>query len=224
MAAGAMSLTATHAWADTTADTNAAVLADLKASCRKDGAVHVPTLLSALGAHAGFGCQMAVRHAVKDGKIAAKDAFVEVETKDGGTYYFGDHLNQPLLIVEASVYRQVGTGAVEAGAKALPDMKEIVTYVAQTIGGPEFGRLRVAPEVQPIELPVDSLRRLWVQEAALLTRMNYDPYFTGWYFGSAARSFIAKSKDLPPETAFRIVMESAAAMSKIAPAIIGLGV
>lgn len=224
MAAGALSLTGTQAWADAISDIAVKVLTDVKMSCRKDGAMHVPTVLSALGAHAGFGCQMAVRHAVKQGLISEKDAFIDVETADGETYYFGDNINQALLVVEASVYRQVATGAIKAGAKVLPDMKEIVGHVAKTVGGPEFGRLRVPPEAQPVELPIESLKRLWSQEEALLVQAKYDPLFTGWYFGTAARNFIAQSTAVAPETAFRIVMESAVAMSKINPARIGVKV
>ena len=61
------------------------------------GRIHVETLLSALGAMAGFGCQIAVREAVKAGQLNPESALVEVTTNDGGTYYFGDQINQPLL-------------------------------------------------------------------------------------------------------------------------------
>ena len=46
----------------------------------EQGRVHVETLLSALGACAGFGCQIAVREAIKAGRIDPRGALMVVET------------------------------------------------------------------------------------------------------------------------------------------------
>jgi len=182
------------------------------------------TLLSAVGACAGFGCQMMVREAVRRGLIPAKQAFVVVQTKDGGTYYYGDQLNQPLLEAQMSVWAQVA-GAVQSLGKTPPDIHDIARFVASSLGGDAFGTLRVAPAHQPSEKPIESLRRQWPNVQTWLQETGFNPMFTGWYFGSAAQKLILESKEtLDPVIAAEIVMESAVAMSKIDPKTIGVTV
>ncbi|RYG22507.1 MAG: hypothetical protein EON93_25060, partial [Burkholderiales bacterium] len=149
------------------------------------GRVHVETMLSALGALAGFGCQAAVREAVKAGRINPKGALVEVTTNDGGTYYFGDQINQPLLEAQISVWKLIAGAAQHAGAKDLPDIIEIVRHVSATVGGGGFGVLRVDPKNQPHEAPIDALKKHWQGCYALITSLPRDPLMTGWYFAGA---------------------------------------
>lgn len=198
-----------------------ALLADLTTACTRDGAVHVETLLSALGSHAGFGCQMAVRAMVSNGMIPARDAFVVVRTKDGGSYYFGDQLNQPLLEAGMSVWNQVISAARQAGAKTLPSIDDVVDFVAASVGSDAFGSLRVAAAYQPFEKPVDSLKRLWPAAERKMTAMGYNAKFTGWYFAGAAQKVIVNSSHtLDPAIAAQIVLEAAVAMAKIDPKIL----
>ncbi len=182
------------------------------------------TLLSVIGACAGFGCQMMVREAVRRGKIPEKQAFVVIQTQDGGVFYFGDQLNQPLLEAPMSVWAQVA-GAVQSLGKIPPDIHDIVRFVASSVGGDTFGSLRVAKDHQPSEEPIESLRRQWPNGQAWLRETGFDPMFTGWYFGTAAQKIILSAKDsLDPVVAAQIVMEAAVAMAKIDPKTIGVTV
>ncbi len=196
------------------------LLADFKAACQHNGELHAPTLLSALGACAGFGCQMAVRAGVREGKIPAKGAFVVATTKDGENYYLGDQINQPLLEARISVWGLVGAAAQKAGATTLPDIHDIVRHVVGRIGWPEFGTLRVAAADQPFEKPIESLKRLWAPSQARLA--GADPLFQGWHFAYAAQLFILQTKVIDPKIEAQIVMESAVAMSMIDPKNLGL--
>ncbi|RYY93446.1 MAG: hypothetical protein EON61_25010 [Alphaproteobacteria bacterium] len=186
------------------------------------GRVHVETMLSALGALAGFGCQIAVREAVKAGRINPEGALVEVTTNDGGTYYFGDQINQPLLEAPISVWKLIAGAAQHAGAKDLPDIIEIVRHVSATVGGGGFGVLRIDPKNQPHEAPVDALKKHWQPCYALISSLPRDPLMTGWYFAGAAQSVIVDARQvIDPALACRIVMEAAVAMSKVDPRVIG---
>ena len=182
------------------------------------GRIHVETLLSALGAMAGFGCQIAVREAVKAGQLNPESALVEVTTNDGGTYYFGDQINQPLLEAPISVWKLIAGAAQHAGARELPDIIEIVRHVSATVGGAGFGVLRVDEKNQPHEAPIDALKTHWRTSYALIRSLSGDPIMTGWYFAGAAQTVIADAKDvIEPALACRIVMEAAVAMSKVDP-------
>lgn len=187
------------------------------------GRVHVETILSSLGAMAGFGCQIAVREAVKAGQLNPQGALIEVTTRDGGTYYFGEQLNQPLLEAPINVWKLIVGGAQHAGAKDLHDIVEIVTHVTNSLGGPEFGVLRVDAKHQPHEAPIDALKKYWRSSYALIQSLGGDPIMTGWYFAGAAQMIIIEAKEvIDPALAYRIVMEAAVAMAKVDPHAIGV--
>lgn len=186
------------------------------------GHVHVETMLSALGAMAGFGCQIAVREALKAGRINPDGALVEVTTNDGGTYYFGDQINQPLLEAPISVWKLIAGAAQHAGARELHDIIEIVKHVSATVGGGGFGVLRVDAKHQPHEAPIEALKKHWQRCYALIRSLPRDPLMTGWYFSCAAQSVILDARQvIDPALSYRIVMEAAVAMSKVDPRAIG---
>lgn len=189
------------------------------------GRVHVETMLSALGALAGFGCQMAVREAVKAGRLNPDGALVEVTTKDGGTYYFGDQINQPLLEAPISVWKLIAGAAQHAGAKELPDILEIVRHVSASVGGGGFGVLTVDAKNQPHEAPIEALKTYWPSSHALIRSLNGYPIMLGWFFAGAAQGVIVDARQvIDPALSCRIVMEAAVAMSKVDPRAIGVAV
>jgi len=187
--------------------------------------IHIETLLSSLGAMAGFGCQIAVREGVvKTGIMPLERAFVVVKTKDGSQYFMGDQLNQPLLEAPMSVWAFIG-GALKQTGSPLPDIHEIVRHVASTLGGPDFGKLSVPEAHQPHEQPLQSLTKQWAAAYKLVKAQLGNPLFTGWYFAHAAQMLIIEAKDvIDPTLAARIVMESAIAMAKVDPQSIGFEV
>ena len=200
----------------------AELLAGLERVYTNQRGIHAESLLCALGALSGFGCQMAVRALVKLGQVPAQGAFVVAETAEG-PFYFGDQLNQPLLEAQMSVWAQVAGAAKAAGAAELPDINDIAAFVAGSVGGPQFGTLRVPEENQPHQTPFEALRTQWPAAWAHIQARHGDPSFTGWYFAMAAAQVLPQMKAvLEPGLATRIVMEAAVAMAKIDPKRIGV--
>jgi hypothetical protein len=184
---------------------------------------HIESVLSGLGASAGFGCQMAIREAfVKTGKVPEERAFVVVGTKDGKKFYFGDFLNQPLLNTnQISVWTLVAGGAIKAGSttNSLPNISEILKHNASTIGTQEFGLPRLPKDHYPKELPTDALRSTWKDVESIQKKYQIDPQFWGWIPAEAAQQVILQYQDkLDPSLAAKIVMEAALPMSKVDPA------
>jgi hypothetical protein len=182
----------------------------------------VETMLSALGAVSGFGCQMAIREAfIKTGKVSEQRAFMVVGTKNGEKYYFGDLLNQPIASPkQISVLTLVSGGAVKAGAKpeSLPNTDDIFKHTAQVVGTKEFGIPRIPTNHFPKELPIQSLRATWNDIENIQKKNEIDPEFLGWMPAQAAQKIIIKYKDkIDPSLAAKIVMESAIPMSKVDP-------
>lgn len=187
---------------------------------RDERGLHVETVLSALGAFAGYGCQAAIREGlVAKGEITEDEAFLVVKTVDGETFYFGEFLNEPLLSTEkdrVSVYGLVASAALSAGAQELPNIEDIAAHAAKTVGHDNFGIPRLIPAHMPHELPIESLKKHWENLQAILEAYCPDPLFWGWEFASLARSFIVEGKDvINPAIAALVVMEAAIPMSKV---------
>ncbi|MGD9638596.1 MAG: hypothetical protein AB7U85_06015 [Alphaproteobacteria bacterium] len=183
------------------------------------------TILSCLGALAGFGCQMAIREGfIKTGKMTEDNAFTVIETQNGDKFFYGDFLNGALLEAKTSVWSLVAGAAQSSGAKELPDIHKICGQVAKNVGSDDFGKITVPKEHQPDEYPIESLKKEWGKMYKVILKYNYNPAFLGWYFALAAQHLIIETKDIfPPVMAVQIVMEAAVSMSKIAPAkVIGI--
>ena len=188
---------------------------------------HLDSVLSALGATAGFGTQMAIREGfIKPGIVPANQAFVVVNTNEGGNYFFGDFLNQGLFESKdkrITVWSLVGGGAKKAGATALPDIVEIVQYNASSLGTPAFGLPRVPKDHETKELPSLVLRKTWVDVQGILEAQHINPIMWGWVPAMAAQKLIIQNKDkIDPSLAAKIVMESALPMSKMNPSALGI--
>jgi hypothetical protein len=190
---------------------------------KQTGQVHLQTLLSELGALAGFCVQMAVRKSVIERqKLAPETILVEVMTKNNEVYYFSDLMNwmlfenmdQPPYSVWAYV-----SAAVPADSRApLPDISEIVSHAARSIGTRNFGVPRLPREHMPHKMPRAALVEYWHTVRAELEGAGRDPADWPFDLAAAAQWQMLNSRgalDLP--LAARIVMEAAIPMSKIDP-------
>ncbi|QQG36542.1 MAG: hypothetical protein HYS17_01760 [Micavibrio aeruginosavorus] len=194
---------------------------EYKARYPDDKGVHVETLLSLLGALAGFGCQMGIRETlIKTGKAQEKDLFVIVETKDGQKFYYGDFLNEPIFSTKQgriSVWSLVGGAAQSVGAKNLPDINVIAKYYAENIGDQKFFIPQLPQNHMPRILPAESLG-YWSSTRNLQILYRVAPIHWGWTYAIAAQKLIIQSKDiLDPALGAKIVMEAAVPMSKLNP-------
>ena len=180
--------------------------------------IHVETLLSNLGALAGFGCQMGIRESlIIRGDLKEEKAFMLVETKNNIKLYFGDLTNELLLEGKMSVFSLVCGGAHRAGAKKFPDVHEIAGYYARAVGLPEYFMSRLPKQHQPRMYPITALG-YWFATRELQVIWRVEPLHWGWNYALAAQKLIIEAKDvIDPEMAARIVMEAAIPMSKVDP-------
>jgi hypothetical protein len=141
--------------------------------------VHAETLLTAVGALAGFSAQHAIwKSIVEPGKLPAhggKDmaagAFVVAEGKNGEAYYFGDLLNSYLLPQQTryappatlTLFSFVAGAVASSGGKPLgnAELQEIFANASRTVGGPDFGKPRLPAGHTPGLMPREALNKLW---------------------------------------------------------------
>ncbi|MCB1563031.1 MAG: hypothetical protein KDJ75_05590 [Alphaproteobacteria bacterium] len=189
----------------------------LKAMKNEKG-VHIESLLTALAALAGFSCQMAIREEfIKTGKATEREALTEIKTKDGHIYYFGDNLNKPLAENKLSVWALVGGELQGLGAK-LPDITDIFSHIANTVGSKEFGRPRVDEKHKASDTPENYVRDLWPVTLPIIEQFCDRPMEWPILLSLSLQKIINLGKDvIPPETAGTLVMETAISMSKINP-------
>jgi hypothetical protein len=189
------------------------LLEDLK----DERGVHIESLLAALGSLAGYACQVSVRMLLIDGHgMPEEKAFVIVETQDGSRYFFGDPLNKLLAEDAYSVWSLAASQAQHLGCATLPDIVEIFSHVASTLGGPDFGVPRVPENHRPRFMPVDYVKIVW--PAMLPVVKNFCPAPALWpvLYGLAVQQVMELGKSaIDPCTALSIVAECAVPMSKI---------
>lgn len=184
--------------------------------------IHLESVLSGIAASAGFGSQMALREVLIDsGKLCLYKVFFELETKDGQKYYYGERLNRLLFDGpkgSKNVWDIVAGGAEYAGARKIPDPKEIALYNAKTIGTPVFGIPRLPKEHEPLETPLEALHATWPQVRAIEKAHHISSEHLGWVCAMAAQKvIIQKSNKIDPSLAAKIFAESAFPMSKMNP-------
>lgn len=192
------------------------VLQRLAYGIRTDHGVHVESLLVALGALAGYSCQASLRaRAVAKG--ATEDSlFTVVKTEDGKTFFFGDHINEPLIESRYSIWSLAAAGARDAGCTVLPDVTEIFKHVSQTVGAADFGKPRVRTNYAPHDSPLNYLKRLWPVLFPTIQGFCPDPEHWPILLGLAIQQAIdAWKQAIEPSAAVRLVMEAAVPMSKV---------
>jgi hypothetical protein len=138
--------------------------------------IHTETLLTAVGALAGFAAQNAALDRVSSRDPAAPKLELAIaQIKSGEKVIFGDavnvflypeaHSTLPLVAIISGAAAQAGVPPAE-----LPDYHEMAAYVATVVGTPDFGKLRARPGNPPQLGPLELLRKLWPLTREVLQR------------------------------------------------------
>jgi hypothetical protein len=197
--------------------------------------IHTETLMTVVGALAGFAAQNAALTSITANMPSIKPRSLAIaQPKAGGIFLFGDAINAFLFPESGSVLplaALVGGAALSAGAKQdeLPNLGEIAAHIASVVGTPEFGKLRAPPGVAPQLEPLAALLKFWPQTLAILARPPIKRLFRHqeaplqeihWpiILGLVASQFIKMSQNaLHARISAALVMESAVITSKIDP-------
>ncbi len=183
--------------------------------------IHCETILTAIGALAGYAAQQALWEGmVKPGKLAIREAFTVVETSSGATYFFGDALDALIVSMEPkhlSIWKIVAGGALAGGGDHLPEMGNLLRHCAATVGTPGFGLPRLPDDHLPSIMPRAALDRFWPGARLFLTLA--EPLHWPIHMAHAAQKLMQMMKgSIAPDLAVRIIMEAAVPMSRVDPA------
>lgn len=187
--------------------------------------VHVESTLVALGAVAGYACQVAARIAPPPFDPAdGRRPIMEARGADGRIFYFGDAINHYLLEAPTSFWSLAAGGVPQSGGRPLPDIIAIVRHVAESVGGEGFGEIRFPPGTSAAFPPSHYLRLLWPGARERLTESGLAPEEWPIALGIAAQIMLLAVKPaMEPAAALAILAETAVVTSKIDPAPLGLG-
>ena len=232
-------LITSYPWQPDSTKTASRAIGDLGVGLMRDlktqRGIHTETLMTVVGALAGFAAQNAALNSIVSPIPSIKPrSFAIAQPKAGGIFLFGDAINAFLFQESGSVLplaALVGGAALSAGAKQeeLPNIGEIAAHIASVVGTPEFGKLRVPPGVAPQLEPLAALLKFWPRTFNILTRPPIKRLFRRqeaplqeihWpiILGLVASEFIRMSKAvLHPRISAALIMESAVITSKIDP-------
>lgn len=190
---------------------------------RQGGRIHAETLLTEIGALAGFAAQIAIRRSIVEPQgLDPSSLLVEVVTKNDEVYYFSDLLNWMLFEnmekPPYSVWAYLAAAVPNDIKLLLPDVAEIVSRTARTIGTRHFGEPRVPREHMPAKSPRSALEENWGILQSELRSSGRDPAEWPYDFAAAAQwQMLTGGETLALPVAVRLVMEAAIPMSKINP-------
>jgi hypothetical protein len=187
--------------------------------------VHVESLFVALGALAGFACQMAARHLVRTAPQPGWQApWAEATGADGRTYHFGDAINHILLEAPMSLWAVAAGTMQRISDQPVPDATAIVSHVAATVGSGDFGAIRYPEGTSAGDTPLNYLRAFWPAASEIMTALGVPLESWPVLFGIAAQENLAMARQvIEPAVALTLFMECAVAMSKVDPADAGIG-
>jgi hypothetical protein len=177
---------------------------------------HVPSLMCAAGALAGYSCQAAVRAINRICGLDERANMQIVQTADGECFYFGDLLNKYLAEGEICVWSLVAGGAQSCGCTDYPDLESIFRHVASTVGTESFGMPRICKIHRAEELPRAYLERIWPQLSPMVSRFCTNPAHWPMMHGLAIQDLFVQTQHLlEPRVSLQIIMEAAIPMSKV---------
>lgn len=188
-------------------------------SIKNNKGVHVESLLCALGALAGYSCQVGIRAQAENEQIDADTLFNVITDTSGKKYFFGDLLNRYLVNEKYSVWRLAAGAAQKAGAEKvsyIDDINDMFQHTVSSIGTDHFGIPRIPDGHVPGDIPLNYLIKLWPCVFPAAKELCPDPTHWPLMFGFAIQKVIVSGKDIiDPSLALQIVMESSIPMSKV---------
>lgn len=191
------------------------VLQRLLPAMQNERGVQVEAVATVIGALAGRACHLAAIEGVtRQLPEYATRGVVSAKGADGRMYILGDAINWPLAEREYSVWGLVA-GFAQTKGSALPDLMEMFSHSASTLGGPEFGKPRYAEGTGVGPTP-EMFLSAW--DPTIKHVMPFVQSLQQWpvVFGLAAQElFEMTAGQFDLEVLTRIVMDSAIATSKI---------
>lgn len=188
----------------------------LLSAIRNERGVHTESLLSSLGALAGYACQASLRSEALSRGESANAPFTVVQDANRRRYFFGDLLNQRLTEGRYSVWNIATSTLRKDGLQSLPDLTPIFKHVSESVGSEQFGIPRFPDGHNASDLPLNYVKDLWSVVLPLVRQYSTRPAEWPVLFGFALRDVLRTSKDvLAPEVALLVIMESAIPMSKV---------
>lgn len=190
---------------------------------KHSGQIHPQTILTEIGALAGFAAQMSIRKAViAPQQLDPGEVLAEIVTRNGETYYFSDTLNWILFenVTQPpySIWAYLLDVMQSNGNTRLPDITDIVGHAARTVGTDRFGVPRLPAEHMPHKLPRAAVQEHWPLVREELENSRRSPADWPYDLAYAAQWQMLTSRDrLGLQLAAKIVMEAAIPMSKVDP-------
>ena len=203
------------AFLDGAAEAAGIILDRMLGAMTSERGVHVESLFTALGAHAGHACQLAALDGLAtEHPDYAGLSYIEVKGANGDEYLFGDAINRPLAESQHSFWQLIGAKISQLGGE-VPDATEYFRHSAATVGSDQFGLPRYAEGTAAGDTPRGYLPSFEALRPSIVVSAP-DPQQWPVAYGIAVRSALDMTGgQFDYGVLARIVMDSAIATSKL---------
>jgi len=174
-----------------------------------------PVIAATIGALAGHACQVATVTGIANENPDYRGlSIMTVGGKNGDHYLMGDAINRPVLEWQYSVWALVA-GVNQKMGVPIPDLHELASYVASTLGGDKFGIPRDLPAGAPTPRTMLSLCAVGDALVKDVQHPDYVPVTLALAYQRLAQTDNAVDPTADVSAMARIMIESALAMSKL---------
>lgn len=182
-----------------------------------DGGTHTKSIICALGALAGYSCQVSARAQAAAQGLVETANFDFVDGADGNRYFSGEPINRLLVTAECSVFELVKMSVrILTGREPDIDTDEIFTHTFKTLGFESFGKPRIPAEYAPHDNPVNYARNFWPILSPIIREFCPNPDHWPLMLGLSVHEIFSMVREgVDPHAAAQLVMESAIPTSMI---------
>ncbi len=191
--------TAPAAPAQTSAKVATQIIEWLKAELSVDPEMNHVTVLTIVGALAGYAAQRAIwEGVVQTGGLSPTDVFEVRETETGEKFYFSSETDKLIGSLDPrylSIWKII-TANTRTSTGEHPEVVEMFEHCRATIGTPEFGVPRLPDGRKANLLPREAVNRLWAKARQQLAKT--EPTLWPMNMAVAARSLIVSAQRAVP--------------------------
>ncbi|RED53435.1 hypothetical protein [Aestuariispira insulae] len=197
----------------------------IRSHYRKIEADRTENLLNALGALAGFGCQVGLReNLIDNGSETEETLFITIKTENEERFFTGDKLNEALFgdacSGALSVWSLVSRPLRDIGGELL-DLEDMVRRSAAAMGTAVYGVPKLPQSHLPDELPIEALQQHWGQARALMEDLGVASAGFALVPAFAIGRIIREQQEmLSPYVGVKVAMEAVVPMSRVDPKVI----
>jgi len=185
-----------------------------------DKGARVENIVAILASTGGFSCIVAAMDIVRRaGRDPADAGLMQVATRDGRRYYFGELPNTLLFEYDTALLSLALGTARQLGGRITREVVDVTAQrTAQAVGGDDFGAFQLPVQHCPGDTPENCVRFMWRRVRELLDRYEVPVEQRPIAIGFALQRAISEGRhSLDPSLCAQVAVQCAVPAARLDP-------